>query len=76
LIETELPRTYLEALLYFVASRVFNPVGLESAVIRAPFHTGNNYYSKYEAACALLASVGLDVEETVEYHKFSSKGFV
>lgn len=76
LIETELPRTYLEALLYFVASRVFNPVGLESAVNRAPFHTGNNYYSKYEAACALLASVGLDVEETVEYHKFSSKGFV
>lgn len=47
--EIFLPVTHLEPLLYYVASRVFNATGMS-----AEFHDGNNYASKFEAACQLL----------------------
>ena len=47
--EIHLPVAYLEPLLYYVASRVFNSTGMT-----AEFHDGNNYASKFEAACQLL----------------------
>lgn len=72
----ELPSTYLEALLYFIASRVFNSSGIEGSVNKTPFHTGNNYYAKFEATCALLLGSGIEVEESVDNTRFTSKGFV
>jgi len=75
-VQIDLPVTYLEALLYFVASRIFNPMDLSNVVGRQPFHSGNNYYSKYEAACAQLMSKGLDISEKLETGLFQRKGFI
>lgn len=47
--ELELPEAYLPALLYFVASRVNNPMGMANE-----FHAGNSYYAKYEQECMRL----------------------
>lgn len=75
-VQIDLPVTYLEALLYFVASRIFNPLDLSNVAGRQPFHSGNNYYSKYEAACAQLMSKGLDISEKLETGLFQRKGFI
>ena len=75
-VQIDLPVTYLEALLYFVASRIFNPMDLSNVVGRQPFHSGNNYYSKYEAACAQLMTKGLDISESLETGLFQRKGFI
>lgn len=72
----ELPVTYLEALLYFIASRIFNPMDQGSIQNRQPFHSGNNYYSKYEAACAQLMTKGLDISEKLDTGLFQRKGFI
>lgn len=48
-IEIDLPYTHLQALLYFVASRLHNPIGLQQ-----DFHTGNSYAAKYERECQRL----------------------
>lgn len=55
-IDVQLPDTHLEALLYHVASRVNNPIGMTNE-----FNAGNNYYAKYENACQELESRGLQV---------------
>lgn len=75
-VQIDLPVTYLEALLYFVASRVFNPMDQGSVANRQPFHSGNNYYSKYEAACAQLMIRGLDISENLDTGLFQQKGFI
>ncbi|TNE95309.1 MAG: hypothetical protein EP328_10090, partial [Gammaproteobacteria bacterium] len=48
-VEIELPPGHLEPLLYFVASRVMNPIGMTN-----DFHDGNNFAAKYEMACQQL----------------------
>jgi hypothetical protein len=53
----ELPASHLSALLYFVASRVNNPIGMSNE-----FHAGNSYYAKYEAECQRLELQGMQVE--------------
>lgn len=55
-VELELPDTYLEALLLFVASRVNNPIGMTNE-----FHAGNSYAAKYEAECGRLELDGVTV---------------
>lgn len=56
-VEVALPETHLTALLYFVASRVHNPVGMVNE-----FNAGNNYLSKYEMECQALEGKGLQVD--------------
>lgn len=56
--ELELPTSHLEALLFFVASRVHNPVGMSNE-----FHAGNSYFAKYEAECQRLKSLGLEPDQ-------------
>jgi hypothetical protein len=56
-VDVELPDTHLTALLFFVASRVNNPIGMTNE-----FHAGNSYYAKYEAACQDLEGKGLQVD--------------
>jgi len=75
-IDIDLPFTYLDALLYFIGSRMFNAEGASTAANRSPFHTGNNYASKFEAACNLLVREGLDMGESIHKDKFSMRGFV
>ena len=69
--EVDLPDIYLEALLYFVASRVHNPIGFVSE-----FHEGNNYAAKYEAECQRLEMLGLRMDDSNESSRFSRGGWV
>lgn len=66
-----LPPGYLEPLLYYVASRVMNPIGLTPE-----FHEGNNYYAKFEAAVQRLKDINLDIDTEHENTKFTNRGFV
>ena len=70
-VEVELPYTLLEPLLFFVASRIFNPIGLTNE-----FHTGNNYAAKYEAACQQIEMQGLKVDTAGQDNRLARKGFV
>lgn len=70
-IEVDLPPTHLEALLYFIASRVHNPVGMSNE-----FHTGNNYAAKFEAACQKLENSHMRVEQDSQNTRFRAKGWV
>lgn len=70
-IETELPYTHLEALLYFVASRVNNPIGMSNE-----FHAGNNYAAKFEQACMQLTNQGMAVDQGAGNTRLQRKGFV
>lgn len=70
-IPIELPITHLQALLYFVASRAHNPIGMSKE-----FHAGNNWYAKYENECQQLRidNVGMDVNNSGT--KFQRNGWV
>lgn len=69
-IELELPDAYLQALLYFAASRVHNPVGMVNE-----FNAGNNFFAKYEAECRRLELENMGVDLGGGNTKFSQKGF-
>jgi len=73
-IEVDLPRTHLEALLYFVASRILNPMGASGG--RSEFHEGNNYTAKFEQACRILENGGYRISQEAEHSKFQRGGWV
>lgn len=68
--EIDLPRTHLMALLYFIASRANNPVGLGQE-----FNAGNTYAMKYENECARLKRDGMEIQDRDKESKFHSRGF-
>lgn len=68
--EIELPATHLEPLLYFVASRVMNPVGASGE-----FHEGNNYAAKYEQACQQLEMQGFSLNTQASRDQFDRNGW-
>ena len=70
-IELQLPDTHLEPLLYYVASRVHNPIGMSNE-----FHAGNSYYAKYEAACRALEEQGLQVDQGASNSRLERNGWV
>jgi hypothetical protein len=67
----ELPPSHLEALLYFVASRAHNPIGMSNE-----FHAGNTWYAKYEAECRALENSGYRVQESERDLRFHDRGWV
>jgi hypothetical protein len=69
--ELELPYSHLQALLYFIASRCHNPVGMTNE-----FHAGNSYYAKYEAECMRLESESLDTDQGGQYNRLRANGWV
>ena len=71
-VEVELPYTHLEALLYYVASRITNPMGLAGG---GAFHEGNNYSAKFEAACAVLDGEDFRNEESQENYRLYRNGW-
>ena len=73
-VDVDLPRTHLEALLYFVASRILNPMGASGG--RSEFHEGNNYAAKFEQACRVLESGGYQISQEAEKTKFQRNGWV
>lgn len=70
-VDIELPRTHLEALLFNVASRVHNPIGMTNE-----FHAGNSYYAKYEHACQLLEGQGIQIDQGSQNTRLGRGGWV
>ena len=70
-VEIDLPISYLEALLFYVASRVMNPIGMISE-----FHEGNNYAAKFEAACIRLEQLNIKVENHRANDRLADNGWV
>ncbi len=70
-LEIELPMSHLTALLYYMASRASNPVGLG-----AEFNAGNTYAAKYENECARLKNDGMEIQQRGDESKFNARGFV
>lgn len=71
--EVDLPYMFLEALLYYVASRATNATGFSSG---NGFHEGNNYFGKFEASCALLEAQAFQLEKGATNTKLEQAGFV
>lgn len=69
--EVQLPYSHLEALLYFVASRVNNPIGMVNE-----FHAGNSYAAKYEQACQQLEISNMRVDQFSQPDRISRNGWV
>lgn len=57
--EIDLPDSHLQALLYYIASRVSNPIGMG-----AEFNAGNNWSARYEAECQNLEARGNMVDRS------------
>ena len=70
-IPVQLPQTHLEALLFYVASRVNNPIGMTGE-----FHAGNSYYARYEQACQWLEGKGLQVDQGGSNDRLRRNGWV
>lgn len=66
-----LPESHLEPLLYFVAARAHNPIGMTNE-----FHAGNSYSAKYEQACQGLEDAGLEVDQDDQNTKLQRNGWV
>lgn len=71
MVEIDLPDTHLEPLLYYIASRVMNPIGMNET-----FHAGNNYAAKYEAACQQIQHEGYELSEPGQGQNFYQNGWV
>ena len=74
-IEVPLPLTYLNALCYYVAAKVYNPAGAES-VARSMFHEGNNWRSMYEDECNRLKANLAGAKSFNEVSNFTRGGWV
>lgn len=70
-VDIELPDAYMEPLLYYIASRVHNPVGMVNE-----FNAGNNYAAKYEQSCMRLEERNLDQDEWLAPTRFRRNGWV
>lgn len=70
-VNVELPDTHLMALLYFVASRVHNPIGFSEATM----HEGNNYAAKFEQECLSLDFQNLRVDDVAVNHRAVRNGW-
>lgn len=69
--DIDLPYTHLQALLYFVASRIHNPVGMGQE-----FNSGNNWYAKYLAECQELEGRGMYVDTVDQPDRLRRNGWV
>jgi hypothetical protein len=70
-VQVQLPDSYLNALLLFVASRVHTPGGMTGE-----FNPGNNYAMKYEAECQALVAQNLQVDRSDSgTHLFRQRGW-
>ena len=74
-IEIPLPLTYLNALCYYVAAKVYNPAGAQS-VARSIFHEGNNWRSMYEDECNRLKANLAGAKSFNEVSNFTRGGWV
>lgn len=72
-VEIDLPMAYLEALSFYVASKVIVPIDNN---LGNP-QEGSNYRAMYEQACQALEFQGLDIDDAAHSdHRFNVNGFV
>lgn len=69
--EVELPYSHLEALLYFVASRTHNPIGMVNE-----FHAGNSWAAKFEQECQKLEQYNLRVDQGTQWNRLNANGWL
>lgn len=69
-----LPETVIEPLLYYVASRVYKPMGANNSTANADKSIG--YQQQYELACQKIQTFGLDIENSDSPNTFSERGWV
>lgn len=55
-----IPKTIIEPLLYYVASRVYKPMGANNSTVNAD--KSDSFQQKYELACQKLTLFGLDID--------------
>lgn len=70
-VEIDLPDVYFQALLYYIASRVHNPIGMMNE-----FHAGNSYYAKYEAECIRIEAEGMNLSNAGQAERIQRNGWV
>jgi hypothetical protein len=70
-IELELPDTYLELLLLYVAARVHTPIGAGQAEGLA----ANMYMSKYEMMAQQMENAGIYIDLGAQHTRLKSKGW-
>jgi hypothetical protein len=59
-----IPKTIVEALLYYVASRVYKPMGANNSTANADKSTG--YQQQFELSCARLELLGLGIVTDID----------
>lgn len=69
--EIELPYSHLQALLYFVASRIYNPTGMSNQ-----FHMGNSFAQKFELECQRLEMDNIQIDRGVTNTRLERMGWV
>jgi hypothetical protein len=69
--QLDLPQSHLMALLYYIASRAHNPIGMGQE-----FNAGNTWYMKFLSECEDLENRGLQVQETEEANRLKRNGWV
>lgn len=71
MVEILMPDVYMEPLVYYIASRVMNPIGVSQE-----FHEGNNYMAKYEQACQRLENLNFQIDNDSDNERFARGGWV
>lgn len=69
-VEIDLPDAYLQALLYYVASRVHTPIAAGAQV-----NPGNEWYAKYEQECQRLLQENLQIDQVSGLDKIRHRGW-
>ena len=69
-----IPQTIVEPLLYYVAFRVYKPLGANSSTPNA--NKSADYQQQYELACQRLTLLGLDIENGDRRDTFAEDGWV
>lgn len=70
-VEVDIPRVYLQALLYFVAARVHAPMGMNQE-----FYSGSVFSMKYEQECARLVNANLQIDQQRQNTRLERNGWV
>lgn len=71
----DVPDHFMNALVLYVASRKFNPMGAET-IGRGMFHEGNNYWTKYQEEIQTLKANMASIGSTGENTNFQRGGWV
>lgn len=69
--ELLLPDIFMPAILYYIASRKYTPMGLATEN-----QTGNLYYAKFDAACREIEMQGHEINNIGVNTRFEDQGFV